>query len=206
MTTYENVTRFPLTWRNGWKRTPRVDRARSRFGARRNAPTVFTALGNLQPQLRMLGASDVIISTNIPVRKDDMPYSDRREPDDSGAAVYFIFKKKPRVLACDKWKTVGENLMAIAKHIEAMRGQERWGVGSLEQAFMGYDALPAPRPGETWCEILGVERTASAAAVQSAFEAARYKAHPDHGGSTTEFQRVQEAYKDAQAELEARAK
>lgn len=62
---------------------------------------------------------------------------------DRGAAVYFEMKGKPVSLACDKWNRVEDNIWAIAKHIEALRGQQRWGVGSIEQAFRGYTALPA---------------------------------------------------------------
>ena len=200
----ENITRYPLTWPVGWKRTPRTDRKRSQFGYRGKAPTVFTALGQLQPELQRLGAREVIISTNLPVRKDDIPYSDRREPEDTGVAVYFLLNRKPRVLACDKWPTVGENLSAVAHHIESVRGQERWGVGTLEQAFRGYDALPAPKPGETWWEILGVERTAKSDVVENAYKKKRFAAHPDQNGSSEEFHRVQMAFADALAELEAR--
>ena len=56
------------------------------------------------------------------------------------------------VLACDRWDRPEHNLRAIAKHVEAIRGQERWGVGSVAQAFRGYQALPSRATGKPWWE------------------------------------------------------
>ena len=84
------------------------------------------------------------MSSNIPRGKQGSPISNIGVLKDPGVAVYFTIKEKPVSLACDKWVHVEDNIWAIAKHIEALRGQERWGVGSIEQAFAGYTALPAP--------------------------------------------------------------
>src|SRR5262249_31741204 len=80
-------------------------------------------------------------------RTDSAPYSGARKSYDVGAAVYFSLNKKPYCLPCDRWNRLPDNLAAIAAHLEAMRGMDRWGVGSIEQAFAGYKALPAR--GET---------------------------------------------------------
>jgi hypothetical protein len=77
---------------------------------------------------------------------------------DPGIAVYFTLGKKRVVLACDKWAAPQENIYAIAKHVEALRGQDRWGVGSIEQAFAGYMALEE-RTGPSCFEILGISLT-----------------------------------------------
>jgi len=69
-----------------------------------------------------------------------LPRSDRRAPQDPGAAVYWRNGDKKLVLACDKYTSVGENLYAIGKTIEATRGIERWGAVTAEQAFAGGDA------------------------------------------------------------------
>ncbi len=56
---------------------------------------------------------------------------------------------------------MADNLWAIAKHVEAMRGLDRWGVGDITRAFTGYAALPAK--GESlasdraWMAVLGLE-------------------------------------------------
>jgi hypothetical protein len=99
-------------------------------------------------------------------------------------AIYFRLKGEPRVLACDKWNRVAHNLYAISKHIDAIRGQVRWGVGSLEQAFGGYRALPAMEAPKQWWEVLGVKPHASAAEVEAARLAGLSRCHPDKGGRT----------------------
>lgn len=137
-------------------------------------------------QLGLLGVRDwlVIISTNVPLRKDGVPYSNQRQPIDGGAAIYFKIKDRPRVLAVDKWNRVEDNLWAIAKDIEAQRGRIRWGVGTLEQAFAGYTALPAPgTTGSAWWDALGVKHDCTFEQAKTAFREKAFKAHPDQGGS-----------------------
>lgn len=198
----ESITAYPLTWPTGWRRTDKHKIARSRFGTYRNPPTTWKAIRALQHELNLLPARDVVISTNLRLRNDGYPMSSQREPDDRGAAIWFTLDKKPRVLACDKWQTVGENLYAIAKHVEALRGQERWGVGTLDQAFTGYAALPA-ETGLHWTSVLGLTLNASTDEV-----AAKYREmivsrnlHPDLGGNSTEFIRVTRARDEAIEEL-----
>jgi hypothetical protein len=106
-----------------------------------------------------------------------------------------VLSGHPRVLACDRWYQVVDNLWAIGKHIEALRGQQRWGVGTVEQAFAGYDALPAPKTA--WWEILGVDQNASLEEIQTAYRRKAKETHPDAGGSQEEFLRVQAAWEAA---------
>lgn len=77
---------YPLQWPTGWQRTPRPTRKRSSFGGRGAGPgvTVAAALGRLHPELRLLGASTVVVSTNIQTRRDGLPYSGAREPEPGG--------------------------------------------------------------------------------------------------------------------------
>lgn len=64
-----------------------------------------------------------------------------------------------------------------------MRGMERWGVGSVEQAFMGYQALPpgADFSQPKWWEVLGVDVRASDDEVKTAYRKLAQKYHPDGG-------------------------
>jgi len=91
-------------------------------------------------EMERLGTKSWLMSCNRARRRDGQPYSDRSQPADTGVAVYFDLKGRQVSLACDKWNRVEDNVWAIAKHVEALRGQERWGVGSIEQAFRGYMA------------------------------------------------------------------
>lgn len=204
----EPITAYPLAWPMAWKRTPREKIRRSRFGTYSNAghshnpPSTHRGTQALLNELRLLGARDVVISTNLQLRNDGLPYSNQREPSDAGAAVYFVLNKKPRVLACDAWRTVGENLYAIAKHVEALRGQERWGVGTLDQAFTGYAALPA-ETGQHWTSVLGLGLNATRDDINAKAREiiAREKLHPDVGGDSAAFQRIVNAREQALADI-----
>lgn len=134
-------------------------------------------------EMGRLGATNVVISTNVPTRQDGLPYSNATEPRDHGVAVYFRLRRESRVLACDKWDRVADNLVALAKHVEAVRGQVRWGVGSLEQAFGGYKALPEVGARREWWEVLGVDEGAHWQTVENRREELLFKHHPDRGGS-----------------------
>ena len=191
-------TAYPLSWPEGWPRT-RFRKASpflrsSGFAARRKSMNeVRSALAD---ELRRLGATKEVLSTNVKLRIDNQPYSNQAQPADPGAAVYFELKGKPVSLACDKWDRVEDNVWAIVKHIEAIRGQERWGVGSVEQAFRGYMALPAPggSSGLQWWSVLGVAINATPDQVKDAYRILVAKHHPDKGGDVEMFHRVQQAW------------
>lgn len=157
----------------------------------------------LQAELDRLGARKAVLSTNVQRRLDGVPYSNRAQPTDPGAAVYFELKSKPISLACDKWKRVEDNVWAIAKHIEALRGQERWGVGSLDQAFRGYMALPGlgESSASEWWKTLGVPINANPETVRSAWRLLVKKHHPDAGGDPEMFHRLQRAMERFEQQL-----
>lgn len=177
---------FPLTWPNGWERTPVRDRARwSQF-----RQTDGTALNLLKDELRRLGATDVLISSNLALRKDGMPYANQPRTDDEAIAVYFNRRGRALVMACDRFTRRTDNITAIAKSIEALRGLERWGASDmLERAFTGFAALPAPFD---WRSVLGDVATLEEA--ERAYRRALATTHPDRMG---------DAYGDLMADLNA---
>lgn len=183
---------FPLSWPVGWKRT------KTRLFSRFDQPSVAKGRDHLIAELGRMGVPDyrVVISSNIPLRRDGLPYSNQKEPDDTGVAVYFKIDGIPKALACDKWRTVGENLWAIAKTVEATRGIERWGSVTMEQAFAGYTALPQ-KTEDSWPDVLGVPQTASMDEILSAYRTKAKTTHPDIGGSQEAFTRVQRAFENA---------
>lgn len=195
-------TAFPLCWPEGWPRTEAYLRQGSpflraaKFGSRGHSmDDVCSALSD---ELRRLSASREVLSTNVKRRLDGRPYSNQAQPADPGAALYFQFKDSPVSLACDKWNRVEDNIWAIVKHIESLRGQKRWGVGTIEQAFRGYTALPGigQASGIKWWETLGVPINAAVEQVKEAYRILVKKYHPDAsgGGDVELFHRVQEAY------------
>jgi len=208
-TTTSEATSCPLAWPVGWPRASRRDRAR--FGAH----SMVDASKLVYAELGRMGVGDwqVVISTNVSLRRDGLPYSGQAQPQDPGAAVYFVVKGARRVLACDRWDRVEHNLWAIAKHVEALRAQERWGVGTTEQAFAGYAALPEARNGRrSWSEVLGfgpgkavlVEnpRATWADVMRDRFRELARDRHPDvPGGSHAAFVELREAYEEGCREL-----
>jgi hypothetical protein len=178
-------TAYPLAWPIGWPRA--VSRAQAPFHRRKDTGkgydqkvnhTMAGARGELQRQLDLLGAKSVLLSTNVELNLNGEPRGDRARPVDVGVACYFQLGGRDTVLACDKWTRVEDNVVAIAKHIDAMRGQQRWGVGSVEQAFTGYAALPAPTAKPHWTRVLGLTGAATASLIQEAY---RLKARATSG-------------------------
>lgn len=188
---------YPLAWPDGWPRTASHNIRHSRFGGSvyRNSLTLTKALDFCLRELERLGAVEMIVSTNFQVRLDGLPRGGQGQPKDRGVAVYFTFKKRPTVLACDRWEKVEENLWAIAKHVEALRGQDRWGVGSLEQAFAGYLAIPLKTGGDDPWVVMGLPVNFTEEMLKDAYRKLMKKLHPDMGpGNEVEFARVQAAY------------
>lgn len=186
--TATEATRYPLSWPVGWQRA--AFRMSSRFGGGRGPLTIGAGLQRLRGELGRLGASHVIISTNLPLRQDGLPYASASMPKDPGVAVYFKLKGKDRCLACDRYHRLPDNLAALAAHINAIRAIERYGVGTIEQAFAGYVGLPAK--GETtgdkaWYIVLDVDPdTATEAGVRDAHRELAKRYHPDKPGGSHE--------------------
>lgn len=148
-------TRFPLAWPHGWPRTDK--RVPSRFTSRGGAVSIHGAITRLENELDRLRATEPLLSSNLKLTLSGVPLSGQAEPRDPAVAIYFKLKGHDRVLACDRYTSGAGNIAAIAAHIDALRRIERYGVGSVEQAFAGYTALPPPSEANrpAWRNILG---------------------------------------------------
>jgi hypothetical protein len=124
------------------------------------------------------------------------------QPADPGAAVYFKFKGRAIVLACDTYRTVTDNIAAIAAHIEALRRIERYGVGRIEQALAGYRALPADSAAD-WRQVFGFPAGSRPilADVKARYLERAKADHPDKGGSEVAFAHIGRALEFANEEL-----
>jgi hypothetical protein len=195
------VEAFPLTWPDGWPRTNQQSRGWSRFKT-----GYLAAYDNLTSQLRLLGASNVVISSNAPLRRDGKPYTDAMNDQlvDPGVAVYFRLKGEPRVMARDGHPTPAENLHAIGHVIEALRSIDRHG-GSymMTRAFSAFAALPAPGSARPWREILGFHgvQLPTKQSVDEVWKTLAKKAHPDAGGSDRAMAELNQARSDALKEI-----
>lgn len=184
--------RYPLSWSGGWKRCP------SPCDSQFRDHSIAKARDEALYQIELLNGRTIIISSNLRLRQDGLPMSNQRNPEDRGVAVYFSLKEERIVLACDKWSSISHNLWAIGKHVKALRGQKRWGVGTMEQAFSGYRRLEfretrSPLPA-IWWETLGFEsRYVSVAELKTRFRELAIKHHPDKDGNITRFIQIQRA-------------
>lgn len=207
------VEAYPLSWPAGRPRSK--SRARARFSSvsknrssssdslslvwnQRSELSVAQSLSRLRHELGLMKASYVVISTNVPLRLDGLPLSSARAPDDPGAAVYFQLDGSPHCMACDRWDRTADNLAAVAKHVEAIRGQLRWGVADVAQMFAGFRALPGPAAGRRSCwEVLGVDAGSPASRIKERYRELAMRHHPDRGGSQEQMAEISSAYTEA---------
>ena len=189
---------YPLTWPDGWPRTNKWATKSSKFKTKSFA----VARDMLMDELRRFGARDIILSTNVPLRLDGLPYSGYRQPEDKGVAIFFTLKGKKMVFACDLWNKIEDNLYAIANTIDALRGIARWGSSELlERAFTGFTALPpAHSTKKHWSDVLGVSKEATVAYTYERFRTLLQANHPDRGGDTNRMAEINRAYDEFKQE------
>ena len=203
-------TKFPLAWPVGWRRTPSDRRTWAKFAKRVESGlrhlTLTEATSTLLKELQRLGVpyGEWCISTNVELRLDGLPRSDRGEPSDPGVAVYFRMRAggKPKVFACDKWSRVADNVSAIARHIECLRAVDRYGVGEMEQVLAGYTALPPS--AEDWRSVFGFgpDESPKFAEVDRRYKLQMKAAHPDREtGDSLQASRLNTARDMARWEL-----
>lgn len=185
---------YPLAWPVGWQRTEK--RTHSRYSVSGDA-----ARKHLLNELRLMGVTDIVLSSNVRLRNDGQPYASEmgRRYDDPGVAVYFTRTNKDgtehqQVLACDKWLTVDDNIRALGIAAAAMRDLERTGASDLlDRAFSGFKALPQ-HAGRCWWDVLGVDRYANTSEVRTRYYELAREHHPDRGGDASAMAEVTKAY------------
>ncbi|WP_202406092.1 J domain-containing protein [Hufsiella ginkgonis] len=213
------IQAFPLCWPGNKPRTLKDNRSRASFGKKsttRNgydqkvSLTVASATDRLLKELDAytrvgcdyrVPPESVIISCNVPPSKKGRPSSGMAEPEDPGVAVYFILDGNNYCLPCDKWNRVADNIGAIAAHINALRGIERWGVGQNHDVYTGYKALPESASASSWRQVLNVSAIDDLFTVRLSYRSLAKKHHPSVGGDAEKFQQIQEAWAQAQREL-----
>jgi len=173
----------------------------SSYGNQRKIPvTVFEGCRRIIDALEKMGASNLVISTNVTLKLNGQPRSNQAEPDDRGAAIYWSQGRGPqRCMAIDRYYTVADNLAAIAATLEAMRAIERHGGAEiLDRSFSGFAALPA-KASQAWRDVLGIPSAASftPAMIEQRFRALVLEHHPDKGGDRERFEAIVQAREDA---------
>lgn len=78
----DGVEAYPLHWPAGWPRTSAPQRSRFDGGFAKIRDELFA-------EIERLGGRYIVLSTNVALRRDGLPYANQAEPPDSGVAVYF---------------------------------------------------------------------------------------------------------------------
>lgn len=209
MSTLDEISAYPLAWP--------LDRPRSKYRSTAKFQvrwkdangywstgklTMAAALDRLRGELGRFGAVRIVVSSNLPAGRDGLPLANRETPHggDPGVACYFQLEGDPICLSCDKWDRVADNINAIALHIEAIRGQLRWGVADVRRAFAGFKALPAPAP---WWKKLDLPGPlADVDAIRARVRELAQVHHPDRGGSHERMAEITSAGQEGILELE----
>jgi ABC-type transport system substrate-binding protein len=159
---------------------------------------ISDAVDAIAYEVGRLRGTDLVISCDGQRGKRGELLANQPDWIDQGVAVYFTVGATQRVIPCDRWNRIRDNLQAIAKTLEALRGVDRWGTKQIvDAAFEGFKALPAPPmidPDPDWWEVLGVSPTAPLAVIRGAFKELAKERHPDRGGSDDGFRQLQRAY------------
>jgi hypothetical protein len=205
-----NVDAYPCYWPEGWEQTPPEKRRPSKYTVE-----FGRARDEIVRQLKVMAACEVVISTNVPVRRDGQRLASASEPKDPAVAVYWAELGprngaaqpgyKHRVIACDRWLKVRENLHAINKSLEALRALSRAGATQVvEKAFTGFTALAAENPRRSWREVFVWLPSAvvDRATIEARFRQLAAECHPDRGGCHEDFVELSAAREQALAELE----
>jgi hypothetical protein len=195
------IDAYPLQWPISRKRTDRFYRKADPF----KMPS-GKIRSDLAYELRRMGADDFVISSNLMVRMDGLPYANQKAPDDPGIALYFKRKGVDICISCDQYNSIDANLRAIGKTVEAIRGIERWGTEEMmDAAFSGFKALPSGSAGQalnnqtelTCWAILGIAENSSKEQIKEAYRRLAHINHPDKGGSALAFSVITKAYNEA---------
>lgn len=186
--------------------------AQSRYIAPKPIPLSQT-LEDLDRELFAVNPSDVVVQIDV-TNKADMRDDIRRDGrirDDArvhSPAVVLSFKRgnMPLIFACDHFKRWQDNLRAIVLGLEALRKLERYHIMQTGDQYRGWAALPASTTTAFNVEQAAAylarlsNNGATAADITKDLETARHayrraaaNTHPDSGGSTGNFQLVQES-------------
>jgi len=187
------IEAYPLYWPGDYPRSKTTKYSRFKN-------TLAGARDFVNDEIRRLGATNPVISTNIPLKNNGDLYADwqRYKITDHGVAVYFTLKGNQVCLCCDTYRTIWENMQAIGRTIEALRQIDRDGVSDfLNRAFTGFTAIPERVGGKSCWDILGIGMTNDLSAIREAYKNLAKKAHPDTGGSEEAMKELNIAYQDA---------
>jgi hypothetical protein len=152
-------------------------------------------------EARLLRLQGPVISINVPLGPNGTPLEGhgKVQPDDTGAALYFVYEGARHCICCDHWFRVEDNIQAIALVLDTLKRLKRVGGPEIAyQALAGFAAAPpAGGESESWWNVLGVAFDAPLHAAESAYRKLVLVAHPDRGGSAEAMIRLNIAVHEA---------
>lgn len=159
----------------------------------------------LEAELRHLRARDITIEIDLEprdIRNDGWPRSSA-SPRTPAVIVSCETSHGRMALPCDRYLDWKDNIRAIALSLQALRAVDRYGVTQLAEQYRGWTQI-APSsndddPVAVIARFAGLAMDAARRDLRAAFRAAARKVHPDHGGSTVDFVKLQRAFEDVQS-------
>ena len=216
------ISSYPLIWPMGWEVTPERDR----LPAKDRITNYLVAKDYTLKELKSLGASNILISSNLPLQADGEPFLDylERAIDEPGIAVYFFVGDKPYVMACDAWQYPKDNLRSIGVAIGHIRSTERIVAPYyLERLLAGFLIVEEEQPStshdnahpdisqphhwpqspnpQKWWEILNLSPSAGVSEIESAYRSLARANHPDRGGDANKMHLLNQAVAHARQGL-----
>jgi len=154
----------------------------------------------LEREIRMLRGRDVVLMLDVAeagIRLDGKLRADAA-PFTSRVAVAFESPSKGALLfCCGRYRKWQDNVRAIALGLEALRAVDRHGIIRSTEQYDGFRQIGATSATEDWVSTLsaysGWSHDAVRADREGAYKAAVKTAHPDNGGTSQAFARVQAA-------------
>lgn len=195
-----NATFRPIhRWPQAETRNRRPSRFRASWG---------DTLELLKRELAHLHARNVVIQLDVSeqdIRLDGYPRANART---RSPRVILSFETPDGAFSypCDTWTDWQDNVRAIALTLEHLRAINRYGVTKHREQYRGWKALPGAGEASTtttaeaaarfvarFCDVSAQELLDHPGRAADAYRAAAKRLHPDAGGSTEDFQRLQEA-------------
>lgn len=178
---------YPLQWPPQQPKTKAQQR--SRFGN----VSIYRASEELFRELELLGAKNLVISSNLQQRMRGDGFLSNQRVEYTGIAIYFNLNGDGKVMACDRWDRVEHNLWALKLSIDAIRGLERWGGSEfLDGLFTGFKALPM---GGSSVQVDYFAGITNANELKDKYRELARLYHPDkEGGDVEKFKEMKAQY------------
>jgi hypothetical protein len=200
---------FPLDWPAGHRRSGPLEQERSSVKS-----PIATLYRSIHTELKAWKATGVIISSNAVLKKDGTPAARQTKPADTGAVVYFWYRNVFYGLSLDHFTDLPGNLKEIRDILNRFRRFWRlYNYGVMlkmlaeiatvkqpqQQERQQQKQEPPPkqkteRSAEDWRTVLELGKVVTWSQVRANYLRLSKKYHPDKGGKTEDFQRLQAAY------------